>query len=71
MVRYYTTNRMNGAIAFKCNFCDHVVTTRNFDSAKGNCRTQAATEMNRHAAESHASSSQTATPAKLSPCGAL
>jgi hypothetical protein len=64
-VRCYTTSRVNGTITFKCIFCEHTVITRNFDIAKGNCRTQAASAMNRHAAELHSSSLQTPPPAKL------
>lgn len=52
-MRYYTTNAMNGGITFKCMFCEHTVTTLDFDSTKGNRRTQAAGAINQHAAESH------------------
>ena len=52
-VRYYTTKPLSGSISFKCIFCDHNVTTQDFDSLKGNRRTQAAAVMNQHAAEFH------------------
>ncbi len=52
-VPYYTTQSMNGGTTFKCSFCEHTVTTLNFNSVIGNRRTQAATAMNQHAAELH------------------
>jgi uncharacterized Fe-S radical SAM superfamily protein PflX len=64
-VRYYTTSRINGGVTFKCAFCEHTVTTLNFDSNKGNCRTQAAAAIHQHAAESHSSSPQPLAPIKL------
>jgi hypothetical protein len=70
-VRYYTTKRTDGGIVFKCIVCEHSVTTLNFDSTKGNCRTQAAAAMNQHAAELHLSSSHSSAPAKLGSRGAL
>jgi hypothetical protein len=69
MVRYYTTQRVNGGITFQCAFCEHAVTTRNFDDAKGNCRTQAATAMNQHAVELHASLVQKSSASKSSDHG--
>jgi hypothetical protein len=44
---------MNGGITFKCVYCGHIVTTLDFDSVKGNRRTQAAAAINQHAAELH------------------
>jgi hypothetical protein len=53
-VRYYTTKSLrDGIITFKCIFCEHCVTTQDFDSIKGNRRTQAAAVMNRHAMDLH------------------
>jgi hypothetical protein len=52
-VRYYTTKPLRGSIDFKCIFCGHNVTTQDFDSLKGNCRTQAAAVMNQHALDLH------------------
>ena len=33
---------MSGFSTFKCLFCKHCVTTKEFSSQNGNCRTQAA-----------------------------
>jgi len=52
-VRYYTTKPMNGGTSFTCTFCEHRVTTLDFKSTNGNRRTQAAAEINRHAALLH------------------
>jgi hypothetical protein len=52
-VRYYTTKPLNGGTAFKCTFCDHTVTTLDFNSTNGNRRTQAAAVINQHAALLH------------------
>ena len=52
-VRYYTTKSLNGGTTFKCSYCEHTVTTLDFDSTKGNRRTQAATAINEHAALLH------------------
>ena len=52
-VRYYTTKSLNGGTTFKCSYCEHSVTTLDFDSTKGNRRTQAATAINEHAALLH------------------
>jgi hypothetical protein len=52
-VRYYTTKPMDGGTTFKCTFCDHRVTTLDFQTANGNRRTQAAAEINQHFALSH------------------
>jgi hypothetical protein len=41
---------MNGGTTFKCTFCEHSVTTLDFDSASGNRRIQAAAVINQHAA---------------------
>ena len=51
-VRYYTTKPLSGGVTFKCIFCEHNVTTHDFDSLRGNRRTQAASVMNQHARES-------------------
>jgi hypothetical protein len=67
-VRYYTTKPMNGGTTFKCTFCQHSVTTLDFDSAHGNRRTQAATTINQHVASLHV---RTSVPAKLGGRGAL
>jgi hypothetical protein len=58
-VRYYTTKPMNGGTTFKCTFCDHRVTTLDFQIANGNRRTQAAAEINQHVALSHSRASRT------------
>jgi hypothetical protein len=52
-VRYYTTKPMNGGTTFKCSYCEHSVTTLDFNSTNGNCRTQAAAVINEHAAILH------------------
>ena len=44
---------MNGFSMFKCLLCKHYVTTREFISLNGNCRTQAAKAMNEHATTAH------------------
>jgi hypothetical protein len=67
-VRYYTTKSLNGGTTFKCSFCEHSVTTLDFDSTRGNRRTQAATVINQHAALSHL---PVATSAKMGSRGAL
>jgi hypothetical protein len=58
-VRYYTTKPLRGSINFKCAFCEHSVTTQDFDSLKGNRRTQAAAVMNQHALDLHVKPRQT------------
>lgn len=70
-VRYYTTSPMNGSVTFKCIFCVHAVATVDFDSAKGNRRTQAASAMNQHAADSHFLLLRTPPPMKSGSRGAL
>jgi len=70
-VRYYTTKPLSGATAFKCIFCEHTVTTQDFDSLRGNRRTQAAAVMNQHAEELHLSSRQAPASAKLGSRGAF
>jgi hypothetical protein len=40
-------------------FCEHTVTTQDFDSLKGNRRTQAAAVMNQHALDLHMTPRQT------------
>jgi hypothetical protein len=59
---------MNGGTTFKCTFCEHSVTTLDFDSASGNRRIQAAAVINQHAALLHL---RTSAPAKLGSRGAL
>lgn len=44
---------MHGFSTFKCPLCKHSVTTREFSSLNGNCRTQAAKAMNEHAMATH------------------
>jgi hypothetical protein len=52
-MRHYTIKMMNGFSLFKCPLCKHSVTTLEFSSQNGNCRTQAAKAMNEHAAAVH------------------
>ena len=52
-VRYYTTKPMNGGTTFKCTFCEHTVSTLDFNNTNGNRRTQAAAVLNQHAASMH------------------
>jgi hypothetical protein len=59
---------MNGGTTFKCTFCEHSVTTLDFNSTNGNRRTQAAAVINQHAASFHVRSEA---PAKLGGRGAL
>jgi len=59
---------MNGGTTFKCAFCEHSVTTLDFNHANGNLRTQAAAMINQHAASLHLRAS---VPAKLGTRGAL
>jgi hypothetical protein len=58
-MRYYTTTALRGSINFQCVFCDYHVNTDDFDSLKGNRRTQAAGAMNQHATDQHLPSTQT------------
>ncbi|HET7442471.1 MAG TPA: hypothetical protein VFJ47_14300 [Terriglobales bacterium] len=53
IARCYTTKRIEGGIAFKCEQCEYRVTTLDFQSKDGNVRTQAATAVNQHAVLSH------------------
>ena len=69
-VRYYTTKPLSGCTTFKCIFCEHTVTTQEFNSLKGNRRTQAAMAMNQHASELHMPSRIPASP-KLGSRGAF
>jgi hypothetical protein len=62
---------MNGGTTFKCSFCEHNVTTLDFNSTIGNRRTQAAAVMNQHVAALHFSSLRPAAPGKLGGRGAL
>jgi hypothetical protein len=59
---------MNGNTTFKCTFCEHSVTTLNFNSTDGNRRTQAAATINQHAALMHV---RTPLPSKMGGRGAL
>ena len=67
-MRYYTTKPMNGGTTFTCTFCEHSVTTLDFNRMNGNRRTQAAAVINQHAASLHLRAS---VPAKLGGRGAL
>jgi hypothetical protein len=67
-VRYYTTKPMNGGTTFKCTFCEHSVTTLEFNITNGNRRTQAAAEINQHAALLHL---RATVPSKMGARGAL
>ena len=53
IARRYTTKRIEGGIAFKCEQCEYRVTTLDFQSKDGNVRTQAATAVNEHAVLEH------------------
>jgi len=70
-VRYYTTKVLKGGVTFKCVFCEHSVTTRDFDRTLGNNRTQAAAAMNQHARELHVSQMRTAGSMKSGSRGAF
>jgi len=59
---------MNGGTTFTCTFCEHSVTTLDFNRMNGNRRTQAAAVINQHAASLHLRAS---VPAKLGGRGAL
>src|ERR1017187_1814724 len=52
-MRHYTIKMMSGFSTFKCVLCKHSVTTREFSSQNGNCRSQAAKAMNEHATAAH------------------
>jgi hypothetical protein len=52
-MRHYTIKMINGFTTFKCSLCEHSVTTEEFSSQNGNCRTQAAGAMNEHATAAH------------------
>lgn len=52
-MRYYTTKPLNGGTTFKCTFCEHRVTTLDFNCMNGNRRTQAVAMINQHAALMH------------------
>ena len=67
-VRYYTTKPLNGGTTFKCTFCEHSVTTLDFNHTNGNRRTQAATTINQHVASLHL---RTSAPSNLGSRGAL
>ena len=53
IARNYTTKRIEGGMAFKCEQCEYRVTTLDFQSKDGNTRTQAATAVNEHAVLVH------------------
>jgi hypothetical protein len=53
IARRYTTKRIEGGIAFKCERCEYRVTTLDFHSKDGNVRTQAATAVNQHNVLAH------------------
>src|SRR5579862_5456516 len=53
IVRHYIIKTMHGFSSFTCPLCKHSVTTREFSSQNGSCRTQAARAMNEHAAVAH------------------
>jgi hypothetical protein len=59
---------MNGGTTFTCTFCEHSVTTLDFDSMNGNRRTQAAAMINQHAGSLHL---RTSAKTKLGSRGAL
>lgn len=52
-VRHYTNTRIENGSIFQCIHCDHRVSTLQFNRENGNCRTQAATAINQHAATVH------------------
>jgi hypothetical protein len=52
-VRHYTNTRIENGSIFQCIHCDHRVSTLQFQRENGNCRTQAATAINQHAATVH------------------
>jgi hypothetical protein len=52
-MRHYNIKMMNGFSKFKCLCCAYSVTTREFSSLNGSCRTQAAKVMNEHASHAH------------------
>jgi hypothetical protein len=52
-MRHYTIKTMSGSTTFKCPLCKHSVTTQEFSSQNGSCRTQAAKVMNEHARAAH------------------
>ena len=52
-MRHYTIKMMSGFTTFKCPLCEHSVTTEEFSSQNGNCRTQAARAMNQHGTAAH------------------
>jgi hypothetical protein len=60
---------MNGGTTFTCTFCEHSVTTLDFQIANGNRRTQAAAGINQHALILHLGTMSV--PAKQGSHGAL
>ncbi len=50
---YQINKPKSGGTIFTCAFCPHSVNTLDFDSEDGNRRTQAATVINQHLAQSH------------------
>jgi len=63
-VRYYTTKSLNSGVTFTCIFCQHNVTTLDFNHTKGNCRTQAASAINEHARALHSARVRELTPSR-------
>ena len=52
-MRHYSIKLLHGLTTFKCLLCKHSVTTREFSTQNGSCRTQAARAMNEHATAMH------------------
>jgi hypothetical protein len=53
LLRHSTIKMINGFAIFNCPLSKHSVTTREFSSRNGSCRTQAARAMNEHAMLAH------------------
>jgi DNA-binding response OmpR family regulator len=51
--RYYTKTPVKGGTIFTCSFCEHSVTTMEFNNSHGNRRTQAVAAMHHHASLLH------------------
>ncbi|MGB9234991.1 MAG: hypothetical protein WCC04_11295 [Terriglobales bacterium] len=58
-MKSYRTERIKNGIKFSCTHCAHSVTTLDFNATAGNLRTQAATAINHHAAQTHRDSTPT------------
>src|ERR1039458_8834106 len=52
-MRHYTTTMMSGFTTFKCIRCKHSVTTREFNSQNGNCRSRATVPRKEPATAAH------------------